>query len=99
MLLDQLCVTDFCVFVVYTVLLQLKEAMPLGEFLMAIRNMPTAHALDLQVMTSHRDTNKETVSADQPICMLKIIIRFIINLFSIYHIIHMHFTVKNTLYT
>ena len=39
----------FSFFTVYTVLLHLKEKMPLGEFFMAIRNIPTAHALFLQV--------------------------------------------------
>lgn len=36
---------------VYTVLLHLKESMNQGEFFMAIRNMPVAYALFIQVCT------------------------------------------------
>ena len=38
-------------FSVYTVLLHLKESMNQGEFFMAIRNMPVAYALFIQVCT------------------------------------------------
>ncbi len=50
MLIDE-CVVLFAVF---TVLLQLKETMSLGELSMAIRSMPVAQALFLQVDGAER---------------------------------------------